>query len=435
MLCGLQHHCFCASIHLLMDEKSSESERPGKVRLMVDEREPAIDYRHFFLELLQAAAWPVLIVNRSLVVRFANEFALRLLERSAPTEPAEKLNTSARKSMQALAGQSLERLVPDEPFLQLVRAGINAGERWQREYERAGTVWSVSVVPLAHRPFKGEEASKRQKGQEQASKAGPSYAYFAISIEDLTELRRLERVRRDFIANISHELRTPLASVRLLAETLEEAIDTDPERAQEFVEKIENEVQHLSGLVAELLELARIESGQMPMTIEPVGAEQLVREVMARMLPLAQRHRVTLRTEIAQGETRVTADGKQIARVLVNLVHNAIKFTPSGGEVVIGTRAQEEGRTQQFFVRDTGVGIRPEELPRIFERFYKADRARAKADYIGPGGGGSGLGLAIARHVVEAHGGRISAESTPGQGSIFLFTLPVAAEQSPVGAD
>ncbi len=391
---------------------------------MVDEHEPAIDYRHFFLELLQASSWPVLIVNRSLVVRFANEFAVRLLERSAQAS-AEQSGSSA------LAGQSLERLVPDEAFLQLVRVGINAGERWQREYERAGAVWSVSVVPLAHRPFKGEKASR----SEQAGRARHSFAYFAISIEDLTELRHLERVRRDFIANISHELRTPLASVRLLAETLEEVIDTDPERAQEFVEKIENEVQHLSGLVSELLELARIESGQMPMTIEPVGAEQLVREVMARMLPLAQRHRITLRTEIAQGESRVAADSKQIARVLVNLVHNAIKFTPSGGEVVIGTRAQEEGRTQQFFVRDTGVGIRPEELPRIFERFYKADRARAKADYIGPGGGGSGLGLAIARHVVEAHGGRISAESTPGQGSIFLFTLPVAAKQPPAGAD
>ncbi len=397
---------------------------------MVDEHEPAIDYRHFFLELLQAASWPVLIVNRSLVVRFANEFAIRLLERSAQAS-AEQSSSSARAGMQALVGQSLERLVPDEAFLQLVRVGINAGERWQREYERAGAVWSVSVVPLAHRPFRGEKGSR----SEQAGKAGHPFAYFAISIEDLTELRHLERVRRDFIANISHELRTPLASVRLLAETLEEVIDTDPERAQEFVEKIENEVQHLSGLVSELLELARIESGQMPMTIEPVGAEQLVREVMARMLPLAQRHRVTLRTEIAQGESRVAADSKQIARVLVNLVHNAIKFTPSGGEVVIGTRAQEEGRTQQFFVRDTGVGIRPEELPRIFERFYKADRARAKADYIGPGGGGSGLGLAIARHVVEAHGGRISAESTPGQGSIFFFTLPVAAKQSPAGAD
>lgn len=390
---------------------------------MAEKQEPSIDYRHFFMELLQAASWPVLIVDRGLVVRFANEFADRLFgwlaessEQSGESRQPGESERLEQEKRQTLTGQKLEELMPDEAFLQLVRTAISTDERRQGEYERAGgaIVWGVSIAPLAHRQLP----------------ASSPRAYFAISIEDLTELRRLERVRRDFIANISHELRTPLASVRLLAETLEEAIDTDPERAQEFVEKIENEVQHLSSLVTELLELARIESGQMPMTIEPVGAEQLVREVMARMLPLAQRHRVTLRTEIAQGETQVAADSKQIARVLVNLVHNAIKFTPSGGEVVIGTRAQEEGRTQQFFVRDTGVGIRPEELPRIFERFYKADRARSKADYIGPGGGGSGLGLAIARHVVEAHGGRISAQSVPGQGSAFLFTLPVAAKQT-----
>lgn len=390
---------------------------------MAEKQEPSIDYRHFFMELLQAASWPVLIVDRGLVVRFANEFADRLFgwlaessEQSGESRQPGESERLEQEKRQTLTGQKLEELMPDEAFLQLVRTAISTDERRQGEYERAGgaIVWGVSIAPLAHRQLP----------------ASSPRAYFAISIEDLTELRRLERVRRDFIANISHELRTPLASVRLLAETLEEAIDTDPERAQEFVEKIENEVQDLSSLVTELLELARIESGQMPMTIEPVGAEQLVREVMARMLPLAQRHRVTLRTEIAQGETQVAADSKQIARVLVNLVHNAIKFTPSGGEVVIGTRAQEEGRTQQFFVRDTGVGIRPEELPRIFERFYKADRARSKADYIGPGGGGSGLGLAIARHVVEAHGGRISAQSVPGQGSAFLFTLPVAAKQT-----
>ena len=122
----------------------------------------------------------------------------------------------------------------------------------------------------------------------------------------------------------------------------------------------------------------------------------------------------------------VAADSKQIARVFVNLVHNAIKYTPSGGMIVIGTAP--EGRTQRFFVRDTGIGIRPEELPRIFERFYKSDRARSKADFIGPGGVGSGLGLAIARHVIEAHGGRITAESTVGQGSTFTFTLPVAVQ-------
>ncbi len=402
----------------------------------MDVYEQSIDYRHFFLELLQAASWPVLIVDRDLVVRFANKSAGRLLHWPGRSGQGE----------QALQGQALEQLVPDEAFLQLVRQCVESGEGVEGEYERGGSgpVWGVSVAPLAHRQLPVSQSraeGKRERSQEIEPRiVGPplagglgregertySYAYFAISMEDLTELRRLERVRRDFIANISHELRTPLASVRLLAETLEEAIDTDPERAQEFVEKIENEVQHLSGLVSELLELVRIESGQLPMAIEPVGSEQLVREVMARMLPLAQRHRVTLRTEIAQGETPVAADSKHIARVLVNLVHNAIKFTPSDGEVVIGTRAQEEGRTQQFYVRDTGVGIRAEELPRIFERFYKADRARSKVDYIGPGGGGSGLGLAIARHVVEAHGGRISAESALGQGSTFSFTLPVA---------
>ena len=240
----------------------------------------------------------------------------------------------------------------------------------------------------------------------------------------------MERVRRDFIANISHELRTPLASVRLLAETLEEVIDTDRDNAQMFLEKIETEVQYLNELVTELLELSRIESGLVPMMIEPVEAERLVREVMARMLPQAQRHRVMLRTDIQEGKIRVAGDSKQIARVLVNLVHNAIKFTPSGGTVTIGTALQAGGQTQRFFVRDTGVGIRPGELPRIFERFYKADRARSKTDFIGPGGSGTGLGLAIARHVVEAHGGRITVESRVGHGSTFTFTLPVATRSS-----
>jgi len=179
-------------------------------------------------------------------------------------------------------------------------------------------------------------------------------------------------------------------------------------------------------MVAELLELSRIESGQLPMMIEPIEAAQLVREVMARMLPLAQRHRVRLLTAIQQGKTLVAADSKLITRVLVNLVHNAIKFTPSGGSIVIGTAVQKGQSLQRFFVRDTGAGIREEDLPRVFERFFKTDRARSKADFIGPGGGGTGLGLAIARQVVEAHGGRIMAESVIGEGSTFTFTLPVA---------
>src|SRR6266496_1198357 len=176
---------------------------------------------------------------------------------------------------------------------------MHAGRVRNGDYTRdaSGTARRVSVTPLEH-----DEGEKRAKGTHLTGDRGSgealTYRYFAIAIEDLTELRRLERVRRDFIANISHELRTPLASVRLLAETLEEAIDTDRESAQTFVEKIEIETQYLTDLVSELLDLSRIESGQVPMMIEPVRAEQLVRETMARMLPQAQRHRVVLRTDI-----------------------------------------------------------------------------------------------------------------------------------------
>ena len=364
----------------------------------------SIDYRHFFQEMLEAIPWPLLIIDRSLCVHYFNHNAVQLLE--------------ARESLQY---QQLDQLISDKAIIDLVKKSIQLHRPVEEECTRAGTgiSWKISIKPLAHAPgiAGGSQRDKNSQGR---------YRYFSIAIEDLTELRRLERARHDFIANISHELRTPLASVRLLVETLEDAIDTDPDQAQIFVEKIETEVQNLTELVSEILELSRIESGQIPMSIEPIEAEQLVREVMARMLTLAQRYRVQLHTEIEQGKTYVAADSKQILRVLVNLVHNAIKFTSSGGNVIIGTYPEEGGKMQSFFVRDTGIGIPPEDLPRIFERFYKVNQARSKADFIGgPGGGGSGMGLAIARHVVEAHGGRIKAESVVGQGSRFTFSLPV----------
>jgi len=365
----------------------------------------SIDYRHFFQEMLEAIPWPLLIIDRLLSVHYYNHNAVKLLEAQEP-----------------LQHQGLDQLISDRAILELVQKSIQLDRPVEEECTREGTgsSWKVSVKPLTHVPHT-ISINQQNISPEQ------THRYFSIAIEDLTELRHLERARRDFIANISHELRTPLASVRLLAETLEEAIDTDPDQAQVFIEKIETEVQNLTELVSEILELSRIESGQVPMSIEPVEAEQLVREVMARMLTLAQRHRVQLHTEIEQGKTRVAADSKQILRVLVNLVHNAIKFTPSGGVVVIGTSMEEGGNMQSFFVRDTGIGIPPEDLHRIFERFYKVNQARSKADFIGgPGGGGSGLGLAIARHVVEAHGGRIKVESVMGQGSRFSFALPVA---------
>jgi len=350
-----------------------------------------------FKSLVQALPTPILVVDRFLAVAYANTSAQRIVGVKTPFE-----------------GQSIGRVLRDEGIVALVQASIQTEGTKKSGFARGGPgiSWNVVVAPLNEINADG-------------SPSATPPAFFVITIEDVVEIQRLEQVQRDFIANISHELRTPLTAIRLLAETLEDIIDTDPDKAQEFVEKIEVEAYYLNDMVTELLDLSRIESGQAVMTLEPIEAERLVHEVMARMLPLAQRHRVTLRTDVQQGKTPVAADSKQITRVLVNLVHNAIKFTPSGGTITLGTTQLAEQKMQRFFVRDTGVGIRKEELPRVFERFYKTDRARSKADYFGPGGGGTGLGLAIARHVVEVHNGSINVESVLGQGSTFTFALPI----------
>ena len=351
----------------------------------------SIDYQEAFHSLLETVPSPVFIVDRSLLIHFMNKPALHLCK------------------MTALSPHSqFDQVLPEKGIVQIVQETLLTGTSYNRHYEKSSDdiAWKITLTPL--------------------SSNAKENTFFSILIENMVELHRLEHVQQDFLANVSHELSTPLAAVRLLAETLEDTIDTDPDKAQQFVEKIEKEVQYLTGMVSELLELSRIESGQLSMTIDPVESSQIVREVMARMLPLAQRHRVRLLTDIEQGKIRVAADSKQITRVLVNLVHNAIKFTPSGGRIVVGTASQ--GDQQRFFVHDTGIGIRAQDLPRIFERFFKTDRARSKADFIGPGGGGTGLGLAIARQVVEAHGGRITAESVVGEGSTFTFTLPVAVQ-------
>jgi two-component system, OmpR family, phosphate regulon sensor histidine kinase PhoR len=404
-------------------------EKPEEEARVMD-KHSIISYKHFFQQLVEAMPWPMLIIDADLRIVYCNRQVGALFGRT-----------------NRIVGRPLEHLLDDAAILRVIKAGIQTGSRHCGEFDRADTggAWKVSLTPVEHRkPGQGRQQKRAETEEARATRSiheepgavieqtapAPVYRYFSVVIEDLSELRRLERIRRDFIANVSHELRTPLASVSLLAETLEDAIETDPDQAQVFVERIESEVHYLSDLVAELLELSRIEAGRVTMSIEPVESEMLVREVMARLLPQAQRHRVQLRTSIEQGQTMVAADSKQIARVLVNLVHNAIKFTPSGGTIVIGSRRQSDDTMQSFFVSDTGVGIAPDDLSRIFERFYKVSQSRSRANFIGPGGGGSGLGLAIARHVVEAHGGHISALSEPGKGSTFTFTLPIIPSTS-----
>jgi len=238
-----------------------------------------------------------------------------------------------------------------------------------------------------------------------------------LLIQDLTELRKLETVRRDFIANLSHELRTPIASLKALGETLHEGAIDQPSVARDFVGKMNVEVDRLAQMVQEMGDLSRIESGEAPLQKAAVNVAGVAARAAERLKSQADRAGLQMKLDIAPGLPSVSADEARMEQVLVNLIHNAIKFTPPGGRINISARA--EGDKLLVSVSDTGVGIPEDDLPRVFERFYKADKARA--------GGGTGLGLAIAKHVVEAHGGRIWVESVEGRGATFSFTLPLAS--------
>jgi two-component system phosphate regulon sensor histidine kinase PhoR len=240
---------------------------------------------------------------------------------------------------------------------------------------------------------------------------------YLIILQDLTRIRRLETVRRDFISNVSHELRTPLAGLKALVETLRDGALEDPPAAQRFLNRMDAEVDTLTQMVQELLELSRVESGQAPLRLTPTRVEDLLDLPMERLHPQAERAELQTQLVLSPTLPPVLADAERVQQVVTNLVHNAIKFTPAGGSITVS--AERQGDEVVISVRDTGVGINADDLTRIFERFYKADRARS--------GGGTGLGLAIAKHIVRGHGGHIWAESVEGQGSTFHFTLPVAA--------
>jgi len=237
-----------------------------------------------------------------------------------------------------------------------------------------------------------------------------------ILFQDLTQLRRLETVRRDFISNVSHELRTPLASLKALAETLQESALDDPPAARRFILRMETEIDNLTQLVNELLELSRIESGKVPLSFHRVQPCDLLKPAYERMSLQVERAGLALVLDCPPALPEVFADPDRITQVMINLIHNATKFTPPAGKITLS--AYQDGQFIVFFVKDTGVGIAKKDLARIFERFYKADRART--------GGGTGLGLSIARHMIESHGGFIWAESEEELGSTFYFSLPIA---------
>jgi two-component system phosphate regulon sensor histidine kinase PhoR len=244
-----------------------------------------------------------------------------------------------------------------------------------------------------------------------------------VVLEDVTELRRLQQIRAEFIDNLSHELRTPLTTVSLLAETLAreaaEQGDAIPVRMRDRIGKIEVETGHIAQMVNELLDLSRIESGGAVVHLDDVDLGAIATASAERLRLFAERQGVRLAVEVAAGPSSVRGDEARLGQVLVNLLHNAVKFSPMGGDVTVRVQARDGEVVTS--VEDRGVGIPKVLQGRVFERFYKVDRARVR-------GGGTGLGLSIARHVVEQHGGRIWVESEEGRGSTFSFALPVAKE-------
>jgi two-component system phosphate regulon sensor histidine kinase PhoR len=249
-----------------------------------------------------------------------------------------------------------------------------------------------------------------------------------LVLEDVAELRRLQRIRAEFIDNLSHELRTPITTIGLLIEALardaegaEAALAPVPPKMRERIGKLEVETGNIAQMVAELLDLARIESGGRALHLDDVDLGRIATESVERLRTFADRQGVTLRVDVDPDLPPVRGEASRLGQVFANLVHNAVKFSPSGTDVRVHVGPAAGARPEMLAgsVSDDGPGISPTDQARIFERFYKADRTRTA-------GGGTGLGLAIARHIVEGHGGAIRVESQEGRGATFEFTIPVS---------
>jgi two-component system phosphate regulon sensor histidine kinase PhoR len=286
-------------------------------------------------------------------------------------------------------------LLPRDMELRAALTGALAGQPW----EPAEITLGGRTVMLTARPLR---------------EGGALLAFF-----DLTRTRRLEAVRRDFVANVSHELKTPITVIGGFAETLA-TDEPPPEQRRQFVEAIRGNALRMQRLVDDLLDLSRIESGGWVPKPERVDLKALAAEIESAFGEAAAAARVTLDRRIDARAASLTADATALRQVLSNLVENAIRHTPPGGKVTILSAPGAAGALT-LAVTDTGIGIPPEHLPRIFERFYRVDPARSRE------GGGTGLGLAIVKHLVEAHGGRVVAESTPGRGTTVRAHFPAPA--------
>ena len=297
-------------------------------------------------------------------------------------------------SFATVRGRTVIEVTGDHEVAELVRRCQTTAARQERTVDLSGSGRIVRVLAVP---------------------SGTGHGEALLLVRDITEVQHLQTVRRELVANVSHELRTPLASIKLYVETLLDGGLEVPGMAEDRLVKIIREVDELTQLVRELLELARLESGRDQPTLVALDAAALGRIAVERLDAQAERAGITLGTAFPADLPHIRGDRRMLEGALVNLIHNAVKFTPSGGQVTVGASYEANGHVS-LWVQDSGVGIAEEHLPRLFERFYKEDPSRT--------GGGTGLGLAIVKHVALVHGGTVTVTSTFGQGSRFSMMLP-----------
>jgi two-component system phosphate regulon sensor histidine kinase PhoR len=300
-------------------------------------------------------------------------------------------------------GRRLVELVRQTELLGVVKKALTSEERVESE---------VTVGTVRVRTFAVTAAPVR------ASEEGGTAIGAVLVLHDISELRRLERVRQDFVANVSHEFKTPLTAIRGFAETLLGGALDDVEHRGRFVEIIQEHAERLTRLTDDLLKLSTIEAGKMDLELRTVSPPDLLKMCADTASFAAKRKQQTIKIECARDLPAVRGDAGRLRDVLQNLLDNAVQYTPAGGHIVAS--AERGGDEIVFTVADNGIGIPQAEQERIFERFYRVDEGRSREV------GGTGLGLSIARHIAEAHGGRVWVESAIGQGSRFHFSVPIA---------
>jgi signal transduction histidine kinase len=280
----------------------------------------------------------------------------------------------------------------------------------------------VEALTVAAEQMKRGKYTERvavPKTQDELGQLALTFNEMANTIEsDVNELRQQDKMRRELIANIAHDLATPLTAVQGFSEALADDLISKPEERHETAQLIGREVQRLRRLVADMQQMSSLESGQIKLDLAPLDLSSLVDETLAVLTQESEEAGITITNEIAPSTPLVLADSDRVTQVLFNLLDNARRHTPRGGSITVS--AQQEGPMLRVSIADTGVGIDANDLPHIFERFYRADRSRTGAT------GGSGLGLSIVKAIITAHRGDICAESTPGKGTRISFTLPLA---------